>query len=122
MSVCWTESEDGNTDEVQHDGRDVHHVVGPVAPAGEKTVEVPKDFLGPEVDTAFAGIAVSEFDDGNALGPEKKKKRNDPEPDRDPAVRGDGRDDVEVENGNDEEKNEVPAAEDALKVRYFARF
>jgi hypothetical protein len=34
-------------------------------------VEVAKDFLRPEIDAAFAWIAVGEFDDGDALRPEK---------------------------------------------------
>ena len=80
------EDEDGDANEIEHDGGHVHHVIGPVAPAGEKTVEVAEDFLGPEVDAAFAGIAVGEFDDRDALGPEKKKQRNDPEPDGDATV------------------------------------
>src|SRR5947207_12225597 len=44
-SVSRAEGEDRNTDEIQHDGRHIHHVVRPVAPAGEKTMEVAKDFL-----------------------------------------------------------------------------
>jgi hypothetical protein len=31
---------------------------GPVTPAGEESVEVAEDFFGPEIDSAFAGIAV----------------------------------------------------------------
>ena len=53
---------------------------------------------------------------------EKKKKRNDPEPDGDATIRSDGRNNVEVEDGNDEEQNEVPAAEDALEMGSLLRF
>src|SRR5271168_2579862 len=74
--VTGTERENGNADEVEHDRRDVHHVVGPIAPAGEEAVEVAEDFLGPEIDAAFAGIAVGKFDHGNALRPEKKDEGN----------------------------------------------
>ena len=84
--MCRAEHVDRDADEVQHDGRHVEHVVGPVAPAGEKSMEVAEDFFGPEIDSAFAGIAMGEFDDGDALGPEEKKKRDDPEPDGDAAV------------------------------------
>ncbi len=52
--VTGAQGEDRNADEIQHDGRDVHHVVGPVAPAGEESVEVAEDFLGPQIDAAFA--------------------------------------------------------------------
>jgi hypothetical protein len=76
-------------------------------------VEVAEDFFGPEVDAAFARIAVSEFDDGDALRPEEEDEGDDPEPDGDAAVGGDGRDDVEVEDGYDEEEDEVAASEGA---------
>ena len=59
-------------DEVQHHRRHVQHVVGPVAPAGEKSVEVAEDFLGPQINAAFPGIAVRQFDDGDALRPEEE--------------------------------------------------
>ena len=61
-----------DADEVQHHRRHVEHVVGPVAPAGQKSVKVAEDFLGPEIDAAFSGIAVSQFDDGDSLRPEKQ--------------------------------------------------
>ena len=114
--VAGTEHVDRDADEVEHDGRHVEHVVGPVAPAGEESVEVAEDFFGPEIDSAFAGIAMGEFDDGDALRPEEKKKGDDPEPDGDAAVGGDGGDDVEVENGDDEEEDEIAASEGADQV------
>ena len=65
----------------------------------------PRYFFGPEVDSAFAGIAMREFDDGDALRPEEKKERDDPEPDCDAAVGRDGGDDVQVEDGDYEEED-----------------
>src|ERR1700692_4406480 len=94
----------GDADEVEHDCRHVEHVVGPVAPAGEESVEIAKDFFRPQVDAAFAGVAMGECDDGDALRPEEEDEGDDPEPDGDAAVGGDGGDDVEVEYGDYEEK------------------
>jgi hypothetical protein len=34
-------------------------------------VEVAEDFFGPEIDAAFARVAVGEFDDRDALRPEE---------------------------------------------------
>src|SRR5690348_7176349 len=64
---------------------------------------------------------MSEFDDRDALRPEKKNKRNDPEPDGDASIRSDGGNDVEIEDGHDEQQNQVPAAENALEVGSFGR-
>ena len=108
---------DRDADEIEHDRRHVEHVVGPVAPAGEESVEVAEDFFGPEIDAAFAGIAVGEFDDGDALRPEEKKERDDPEPDGDAAVGRDGGDDIEIEDGDYEEEDEIAASEGADQVR-----
>src|SRR5215469_6053320 len=108
--MTGTKHIDRDADEVEHDRRNVEHVVGPVAPTGEESVEVAEDFFGPEIDTAFAGIAVGEFDDGDALGPEEKKKRDDPEPDGDAAVGGDRGDDVQVEDCYDEKEYKIAAA------------
>ena len=82
-------------------------------------MEVAEDFLGPKVDAAFAGIAMGEFDDGDSLRPEEKDERDDPQPDGDAAVRGDGGNDVEIEYGDDEKKNEVETAENAAQMRRF---
>src|SRR5712691_6022325 len=71
--MAGAEHINGDADEVEHDSRHVEHVVGPVAPAGEESVEVAEDFFGPEVDAAFAGIAMGELDDGDALRPEKRR-------------------------------------------------
>src|ERR1700733_2835381 len=103
--MARAECEDRDADEVEHDRRHVEHVIGPVAPAGKESVEVAEDFFGPEVDSAFTGIAVREFDDSDALRPEEKKKRSDREPKGDAAIGGDGGDDVQVEYGDDEEED-----------------
>src|ERR1700685_3137117 len=105
-----------HTDEIKHDGRHVEHVIGPVAPAGEESVEVAEDFFGPEIDAAFSGIAVSEFDDGDTLRPEEEKKRDDPEPNGDAAIGGDRRHYVEIKDGNYEQENKIAASEGADQV------
>ena len=64
-------------------------------------MKVTEFFFGPQIDAAFAGITVRQLDDGNSLRPEKQKDGNDPEPNRDAAVRGDRGDNVQVENGHD---------------------
>ena len=69
--MAGTEHVNGDADEIEHHGRHVEHVVRPVAPAGEESVEVAENLFGPQIDAAFAGIAVREFDDGDALRPEK---------------------------------------------------
>src|SRR5579863_155558 len=108
---------DRHTDEVQHDRRHVEHVVGPVTPAGKKSVEVAEDFFGPEIDSAFSGITVREFDYRDALRPEEKQERDDPEPDGDPAVGRDGWNYVEVEDSDYEKEDEIAASEGADQVR-----
>ena len=114
--MIGAENVDGNADEIEHDRRHIEHVVGPVTPAGEETVEVSENLLGPEIDSTFARVAMSEFDDGDALRPEEKKKGNDPEPDGDAAVGGDGGDHVEVEDGDYKEEDEIAASEGADQV------
>jgi len=47
--MAGAEDVDRDADEVEHDGRNVEHVVGPIAPAGKKSVEVAEDFFSPEV-------------------------------------------------------------------------
>ena len=80
-------------------------------------MEVSKHFLGPQVDATFPRIAMGQFDDGNTLRPEEQKQGNDPEPDGDATVGGDGGEDIEIEDGDDKEENEVAAAENALQMR-----
>ncbi len=73
-------------------------------------MKIAEDFLGPEIDSAFAGIAMGQLNDGDALRPEKEQQGNEPEPNGDAAIRGDGRDDVEVKNGDDEKENQIATA------------
>ena len=71
----------------------------------------------PTVDATFSGIAVGQFDDGDALRPEEQEQRDDPQPDRDSAVGRNRRDHIQVEDGDHEQQNQVGAAENALEVR-----
>ena len=50
-------------------------------------------------------------------GQKKRMQGDDPEPDGDAAVGGDGGNDVEIEDSNYEEENEVAASEGADQVR-----
>jgi hypothetical protein len=56
---------------------------------------------------------VSKFDDGDTLRPKEQSERNDPEPDGDAAVGSNGGDDVQIEDGDYEEKDEIAAPEGA---------
>ena len=49
-------------------------------------------------------------------GQKKQKQRNDPKPNGDAAVGRNRRDDVEVENGDNEEQNQVALAENPFKM------
>src|SRR5258708_40140103 len=98
--VPGSENKHEHADEIKHDRRHVHHVVRPVAPTGEKTVEVPEYFLGPEVDAALARITMREFNHGDALRPEEQYERDNPQPHRYATIGADGRNDVEVENSD----------------------
>ena len=71
----------------------------------------------PKGNAAFSGITVSEFDDGNALRPEKKNERNNPQPDGHTAIGGDGGNHIEIENGNDEQQHQIAAPECADQMR-----
>src|SRR6266850_366800 len=115
------QDEYGDSDEIEHHRGNVHHVVRPIAPAGEKAVEVAENFLRPKVDAAFPRVAMSELDHGNALRPEKKNQRDHPQPDGDAAVSGYRRNNIQVENGDDKEENEVPLAQNAAQVWCFLR-
>ena len=108
--MAGTKRIDRHADEVQHDRRHVEHVVGPVTPAGEESVEVSKDFFRPKVDAPFARITVGEFDDRDALGTEEEEERDDPEPDGDATVGCDGGDYVQIKDSNYEEQDEITAA------------
>ena len=79
-------------------------------------MEVAEHFLGPEVDSALAGVTSGEFNDGDALRQEEQQEAKDPQPDGDAAVRGNAGDDVEIEDGDDEEQHQVPASKGAAKA------
>ncbi len=49
-------------------------------------------------------------------GQKKRTQGDDPQPDGYAAIGGDGRDNVEIEDRDDEEKDEVPAAQDAAQM------
>ena len=106
-----------HADEVEHHRRHVEHVVGPVTPAGEESVKVAEHLFRPKINAAFAGIAMGEFDHRDALRPKEEEKRDDPQPDGDPAVGGDRRNNVEIEYGDDEEQHQIAASEGADQVR-----
>src|SRR5437016_8706566 len=117
--VAGSQNKQEHTDEIKHDRRHVHHVVRPVAPAGEKTVEVSEDFLGPEVHAALTRKAMREFNHGDTLWPEEQREGDDPQPDRYAAIGGDGRNDVEVEDGDNKKQNEVPASQHPAQAGRF---
>src|SRR4029077_15369295 len=104
--MAGAKDEDGDANEGEHHGGHIHHVVRPVAPAGQEAVKVAKNFLGPQVDTAFAGIAVSQFNDGHSLGQKKQQEGDEPQPKGHSAVRGDARNHIEVEDRDDEQGHE----------------
>src|SRR5580704_16876480 len=106
-----------NADEVQHDRRHVHHVVGPITPTGKKAVEVAENFLGPEINAAFPGIPVRQLDHRDALRQEKQNQRDDPQPDRDSAIRGNRRQYIQVAYIDDKQEYEVALTEYPLEVR-----
>ena len=109
----------GYADEVQHDGRHVEHVVGPVTPTGKKSMEVAEDFLRPQIDAALTGIAMREFDDCDSLRPEEEEQGDDPQPDGDSAVGRNRRNDIEIENRNDKQQHKIAAPESADQMRLF---
>src|SRR5271168_509631 len=118
--VAGAQHEHRDAHEIEHHRRHVHHVVGPVAPTGQETVEVAEYFLGPQINATFAGITMCQLDHGNSLRPEKKHERNQPKPNCDSAVRGDAGNHVEVEDRDDEERDEVPTAERTLQMNRFS--
>jgi hypothetical protein len=58
-----------------------------------------------------------QFDDGDALRPEKQDEGNKPEPDGNAAVGGDGGNDVEIEDRDNEKQDQVTASEGSDEVR-----
>ena len=74
-------------------------------------MKVAEHFFGPEIDAAFAGIAMSKFNHRDALRPKEKKQRNDPEPNCDTAVGRNRRHHVEVEYRNNKKQYEIATPE-----------
>src|ERR1039457_5712821 len=91
---------DGDSYEVKHHRRHIQHVIRPVTPAGKKSMKVAKDLFGPQVDSALSGIAMRKLDHSDSLLSKKQRQRDDPEPYRHATIRGDGRNNVEIEHGN----------------------
>jgi len=85
-------------------------------------VEVSKDLLGPKLDAAFARVTMRLRDDRDALRPEEQQQRDESEPNGDVAIGGNRRYDVQIEDGQDEKKDEVAAAEHSPEVWGFGRF
>src|SRR5581483_8212260 len=102
--MAWTQNINRNSDEVEHDRRNVKHVVGPVAPAGEESVKVAENFFGPEINSAFAGIAMRQLNDGDSLRPKEKYQRDDPQPDGDASVGGDRRHYIQIKYSNNKKQ------------------
>ena len=85
-------------------------------------MEVSEDCLGPEVHAALTRKAMREFNHGDALWPEEQHERDDPQPDRYAAIGGDGRNDVEVEDGDNKKQNEVPSSQHPAQAGRFLRY
>src|SRR5882672_361015 len=119
--MSFAQNKNGNADEIEHHGGNVHHVVRPIAPAGEKAVEVAENFFRPEIDAAFSRVTMSELNHGNSLRPEKKNQRDHPQPDRDAAVGGDRRNNIQVEDSDHKKQNEIPSSQNPPQVRCFLR-
>ena len=64
-------------------------------------MEVAEYPLGPEVHAALTGIAVRQFDNGDALRPEKEQQCQGPEPDGHAAIGRDRRNHVQVDDCDD---------------------
>src|SRR5712664_1040441 len=91
----------GYAHEIEKDRGHVEDIIRPIAPSREEAVEVAEYLFGPEIYAALTRIAARQFDDGDALRPEKEKQRQEPKPDGYAAVRRDGRNYIEVDDRND---------------------
>ena len=56
----------------------------------------------------------------NSLRPEKKHEAEDPKPDGHATIRRNARYNIQVEYGDDEQRNQVPAPERSLQMRGLA--
>jgi len=77
------------------------------------------NLLGPKIDATFSRVAMSEFDLRRSPVAREKNQGNHPQPDRDAAVGRDGGKNIQVENGDDKKKNEVPFAQNPAQVGRF---
>ena len=96
-------NEDGDSDDVEEQRRDVEDVVGPVAPPRHEPVEITEDLLGPQVHAALVRVPVRQLDDGQPLRPEEEQQCEDPQPDRHGPAGGDRRHCVEIQHRDHEQ-------------------
>src|SRR6476620_6575738 len=108
--MAWSENEYRDAHEIEHHRRHVQHVVGPVTPAGKKSVKIAEDFLCPEIDPAFTGIAVPKFDDSDSLRPKEQQQRNNPQPNRNAAIGRDAGDYIQIEYCHHKKQHEIAAS------------
>jgi hypothetical protein len=105
---------------VHEQDRDVEQVVRPVAPAAEEPVGFTELLAGPEIDAAFARIAPREHEHSEGFGHEEGQEREPPQRERDPSVHGHRRHVVDVDDGDDLEEDEIPAAERPIDSHWRA--
>ena len=79
-------------------------------------MEIAEDFLCPQINPAFTGIAVRKFDDSDSLRPEEQQQRNNPQPNRNAAIGRDGRDYIQIEYCHHKQQHQIAASEDAFEV------
>src|SRR5713226_8393924 len=96
-----TRDVNGDADEIEKNRRHVENVVGPVAPTREEAVEVAEYPFRPKIYATLTRIAVRQLDDRDALRPEKKQQSQGPKPDGYATIGRDGRNHVEVDDGDD---------------------
>ncbi len=119
-SMSRPENENGNAHEIEHHRRHVHHVVGPVAPAGKETVPIAEDFFGPEVNAAFAGYRWASSITAIPCG--QKKRTNEIIQSQivtPPFAAMDGKT-FRLKTADDKKQNEVTLAQHALQMRLRA--
>src|SRR5258708_12579251 len=80
-------------------------------------MKIAKHLLRPKVQAAFTREAMRQFDDRNALRPEEKSERQQPEPDGDKPARRHHRYQVHVGDGHHAQPRKIPASQDAPQVR-----
>ena len=101
--------EDARHVDEQH--RHVKQIVGPIAPARQEPVRFAELFPRPEVDPALSRIAARQGQHGNRFRHEEGDEREHPQSQGCPAVDGNGRDIIDVDDRDDLQQDEVPPAE-----------